>query len=245
MRSLVTAGLAIWLASCASFSAGPDIVGRVDGLLPVDAVLLGEQHDATSHQRMHRRVIEALARRGVLAAVVVEMAEQGHTTAGLPRDAGEAAVRTALQWDDRAWPWAAYGPAVMAAVRAGVPVLGGNLPRSRMREAMADTTLDRQLPGPALKAQQQAIRLGHCGALPESQIGPMTRVQVGRDQAMARTVAGALQPGQTVLLLAGAGHVAPDLGVPRHLPAALRVAPVVLPPVATGKDYCRDFRRSS
>ena len=50
-----------------------------------------------------------------------------------------------LAWDDAGWPWAAYGPAVMAAVRAGVPVLGANRPRSRMREDMGRTfagTLD-------------------------------------------------------------------------------------------------------
>ncbi|MGE0497617.1 MAG: ChaN family lipoprotein [Ramlibacter sp.] len=245
MRHLITALLLLFLTSCSSPSAGPGIVARVDPLLPADAVLLGEQHDAPGHQQAHRDMVRSLAQRGLLAAVVLEMAEQGASTAGLPRDADEAAVQAALQWNDKAWPWTAYGPAVMAAVQAGVPVLGGNLPRAGMRAAMADARLDQQLPGPALKAQQQAIRLGHCGALPESQIGPMTRVQVARDQAMARTVAGAARPGQTVLLIAGAGHVAPDLGVPQHLPSGFKSVPVVLPPVATGKDYCKDFRRAS
>ena len=58
---------------------------------------------------------------------------------------------------------------------------------------MADGKLDGQLPGPALKAQQQAIRLGHCNMLPESQITPMTRVQIARDISMAQTLAAARQ----------------------------------------------------
>src|SRR3989344_3795515 len=50
----------------------------------------------------------------------------------LQRDATDAQAQAALQWNDAAWPWKAYGPVVMAAVAAGVPVLGGNLPRAQM-----------------------------------------------------------------------------------------------------------------
>ena len=57
----------------------------------------------------------------------------------------EAAVQQALSWNDRAWPWANYGPAIMAAVRAGVPVEDANLPRARMKEAMGNLELDTQL----------------------------------------------------------------------------------------------------
>jgi uncharacterized iron-regulated protein len=146
------------------------------------------------------------------------MAERGTSTAGLPASASETEVQQALHWNTEGWPWPRYRPAVMAAVRAGVPVLGANLPRDQQRQAMQDPALDRLLPGPALKAQQQAVRLGHCELLPESQITPMTRVQIARDRAMAQTIAAAVAPGKTVVLLAGAGHVQPEVGVPRHLP---------------------------
>ena len=98
----------------------------------------------------------------------------------------------------KAWPWQDYGPAVMTAVRAGVPVLGANLPRDQMPASMNDSKLDVQLPGPALKAQQQAIRIGHCNLLPESQITPMTRVQIARDITMADTIHQLVFPGKTV-----------------------------------------------
>jgi uncharacterized iron-regulated protein len=90
-----------------------------------------------------------------------------------------------------------------------------------MREAMADATLDTRLPPPALLAQQDAIRTGHCMLLPETQTLPMARIQVAKDLSMARTLAQAVQPGKVVVLMAGAGHVERSLGVPVHLPSTL------------------------
>ena len=209
----------------------------------VAAVLLGEQHDAPEHQKKHREVIDSLAARGTLAAVVLEMAQQERSTAGLPASADEEEVRKALDWNSQSWPWEAYGPAVMAAVRARVPVRGANLNREQMRSAMQNARLDATLPASALQRQQEAIRSGHCGLLPAAQILPMTRIQIARDRAMAGEVVAAAVPGKTVVLLAGAGHVDPELGVPLHLPPGLRAQAVVLPPVATGKDYCAEMRR--
>lgn len=262
------------LAGCSAFSSlsasgadAPDapIARRVAALQPVDALLLGEQHDAPEHHVIERETVEALAARGHLAALALEMAEEGRSTAQLPSTATEAQVQAALDWSDKAWPWASYGPAVMAAVRAGVPVVGANLPRARMKDAMADVSLDVQLNGEAFTAQQDAVREGHCRMLPESQIVPMTRIQVGRDRAMAQAIVKAKRPGQTVLLIAGAGHVVRALGVPQHLPDDVKIAAVRLmaaPASAAGpetgdydriwrtpplpeKDYCAEFKRQA
>lgn len=209
-------------AGCATPAPlGADGQARLATLLPTDVLLLGEQHDAPAHQQLQRQAVQWLAARGELAALALEMAEQGRSTAGLPRDASEADVQHALAWRDAGWPWKTYRPVVMAAVRAGVPVLGANLPAARQREAMRDAALDARLPPAALAEQQQRVRDGHCGLLPESQIGPMTRVQIARDIAMADTVRAARQPGRTVLLVAGNGHVHRALGVPLHLPPDL------------------------
>ena len=215
------------LSGC-SVARGPDAAARLAAWLPADVLLLGEQHDASAHQAIEEQVVAALAARGELAALALEMADSGHSTAGLPTGASEAQIRSQLRWDNDAWPWAAYGPAVMAAARAGVPVLGANLPRADMRASMADTQLDQRLPAPAFKAQQQLIRQGHCDLLPESQITPMTRIQIARDRRMADTLAQALQPGKVVLLLSGSVHADKRLGVPQHLPAGLRVKSVRL-----------------
>ena len=235
---------------------------QLERLLPADALLMGEQHDSPDHQRLQRSVVQVLAERGILAAVALEMAEQGRTTTGLPSDASEQQVREALKWRDASWPWAAYGPVVMAAVRAGVPVLGANLPASETRNAMQSVAYDGHLTLGKWQKQQELIREGHCGLLPERQIVPMTRVQLARDAAMARTVLAARQAGKTVLLIAGNGHVDRELGVPTHLGHDLRVSALVLspqrPPGATldlppadavwltpalpPRDYCADLR---
>lgn len=214
-------------------------------LTQADVVLLGELHDDPSHQQRHRELVQSLAQDGRLAALALEMAERGTSTAGLPRAADESGVRAALQWNEQAWPWDAYAPAVMAAVRAGVPVLGANLPRAQMRAAMADASLDAVLEPQALAAQREAVRIGHCDLIPAHHLDPMVRVQVARDRAMAATVAAALVPGRTVVLVAGAAHVDPRLGVPRHLPAGIRVEPVVLPSSgkAPQRDHCEALRK--
>jgi uncharacterized iron-regulated protein len=228
------------LAACASPSDAPDIIGSGSPIL-----LLGEQHDEPDHHRIERDAVLSLAGRGMLAALVLEMAASGTSTEALPAQAGEDQVRRALGWDTEGWPWADYGPAVMAAVAAGVPVVGANLQRQQLRTAMADASLDGMLPGPAIKAQQQAIREGHCGLLAESQVQPMTRVQIARDRSMAATLARLAVPGKTVLLIAGGGHTDPDVGIPLHLPAGLASRSVRLPPPPKPRrDYCEDMRRS-
>ncbi|WP_454906469.1 ChaN family lipoprotein [Variovorax gossypii] len=262
---LIATLVAATLAGCSALSSeAPEapIARRVDAVLPVDALLLGEQHDAPEHHVIERETVEALVARGQLAALALEMAEEGRGTAHVAPTASEAQVQAALDWSEKAWPWASYGPAVMAAVRAGVPVVGANLPRARMKDAMADVSLDAQLGNEAYVAQQNAVREGHCKLLPESQIIPMTRIQVGRDRAMAQAVVKARQPGKTVLLIAGSGHVVRTLGVPQHLPNDVRIATVrmlaaptlanVVPgeydriwqtPPLPEKDYCAELRR--
>ena len=230
LLALASGWAALLAAGCAHAPAlpfGPAETARLAALLPADALLLGEQHDAAEHHLLERRVVDWLAGRGELAALAIEMAEQGRGTAGLPCSAGEAEARAALAWSDQGWPWANYGPMVMAAVRAGVPVLGANLPRAQLRQAMADATLDARLPLDQFQEQARRIREGHCGLLPEAQLVPMTRVQIARDRAMADTVAGARQPGRTVLLVAGDNHVHRALGVPAHLPPQVRLKVIV------------------
>ncbi|EJE51888.1 putative iron-regulated protein [Acidovorax sp. CF316] len=220
---------ALALAGCAHPPAPTPPVwpARLQQVLPADVLLLGEQHDATEHQALQREAVQWLAARGALAAVVMEMAEQGSSTAGLPKGATDAEAQAALNWQDKAWPWAKYGPVVMAAVSAEVPVLGGNLPRSQMRATIGQAQWDAHLPAPALQRQYTEIRDGHCGLLPEAQIAPMARIQIARDASMAQTTTSALQPGKTVLLVAGAGHVWRSLGVPTHLGAGVAAKVVV------------------
>lgn len=251
--------LSATLAGCAT--PGHDARQRLDSLLPADALLLGEQHDADAHQGIQRAVVEELARRGQLAALALEMAEQGRSTRQLGAAATEVQVREALQWQESGWSWSRYGPVVMAAVRAGVPVLGANLPRSAMRAAMADARWDAHLAPAQLEMQRADIRDGHCQMLPAQQIAPMTRIQIARDASMATTLRDARQPGKTAVLVAGGAHVRRDLGVPTHLSADLRTRVVLAvagepdaqafaasdmvwrTPALPPKDHCAELQR--
>jgi uncharacterized iron-regulated protein len=88
----------------------------------------------------------------------------------------------------------------------------------------------------------------------------MARIQIARDAALAQTAHEALQPGRTVLLVAGNGHVLRRLGVPTHWPAGFEsivVAAqqgqaqaaikteadwVVLTPALPPRDACAELR---
>jgi uncharacterized iron-regulated protein len=197
---------------------GITLVGCVAPPLPDSQVLVfGEQHDQPDQQRQVARVVRQLADAGHLGAVVIEMAERGHSTTGLATDADAATVRGALAWTG--WDWSAYEPVVMAAVRAGVEVRGGNLPHSALRETMTDSSQDALIDAAARERIAAAVRQGHCGALPPEQEPGMVRIQIARDHSMADTIVQALVEarGRQVLLLTGAQHASRDRGVPLHL----------------------------
>ncbi|MBE7939759.1 MULTISPECIES: ChaN family lipoprotein [Ramlibacter] len=231
MKAVLLLWFATCLAGCAALAPQPDLL------------LLGEQHDAPSHQALHRQVVEDLAGRGQLAALALEMADDGHDTRGLPRNASEDQVRQALAWDEAGWPWAAYAPVVMAAVHAGVPVFGANLPMPRLAASMDQPAWDTRVPPAALEAQRQAVRDGHCGLLPESQVPRMARAQVARDAQMAGVLRRLAQPGRTVVLVTGQHHADTAVGIPLDLrDSGLRVESRIWPAQPPQKDYCAELK---
>lgn len=231
MRAVLVLTCLVLLSACAALGPPPDLL------------ILGEQHDAPEHRRLHLRTVNELAARGQLAALALEMADAGHSTSGLPADASDAQVRTALAWDAAGWPWADYGPIVMAAVRAGVPVSGANLDGAALRDAARDARIDTSVPRAVLDAQIEDIREGHCGLLPANQLLPMARMQVARDRQIAQVAASLVVPGRTVVLVTGARHADPKLGVPLHLPASVRTQVRIWPAQPPAKDYCDQLRR--
>jgi uncharacterized iron-regulated protein len=199
--------------------------------------IFGEQHDQPDQQRQVAQVLRDLAAKDQLAAVILEMAEQGHDTRSLSRSAEPDAVRAVLGWSG--WPWDDYAEVVMSAVRSGVPVFGGNLPRSAQSTAMGNEGLDALVPGSARDLIRLAVRDGHCGLLPASAEVGMVRVQIARDRALAETTSRLAESApveQTVLLLVGAQHAARDRGIPLHLAASARLAPHDVRVVLFGDD---------
>jgi uncharacterized iron-regulated protein len=217
------------VAGCGGFAPQQMPVARVS--------IFGEQHDQPDQQLQVAQALSALASKHQLAAVVLEMAEQGHDTRSLSRLAEPAAVRSALAWSG--WPWDDYAEIVMGAVRAGVPVFGGNLPRAAQTTAMGSEDLDVLVPVSARDRILGAVRDGHCGLLPASAETGMVRIQIARDRALAETtgrLAGSAAAGQSVLLLVGAQHAARDRGVPLHLAGSPGLAPQDVRVVLFGDD---------
>jgi len=212
------------LAGCAAPARLPPAwPGSLAQLLPADVLLLGEQHDAPAHQTMERAAVQWLAASGRLSALVIEMADAGRSTAGLAPGAGAAQGRGAPGRGERLWPRGGHARGVLGARAAGGSVPGGHLaPAPQPRAQQAPPPHGPLAPG-AHAAQLHAVREGHCGLLPEAQLPGMVRIQIARDQSMARTVAAAPRaPGRVVLLVAGGGHVLRSRGVPVHLPKNLR-----------------------
>ncbi len=253
------------LAGCASTSTPTNQASHAWSATQVlqqqpDVLLLGEQHDAPEHHTWERDTVAQWAAQGQLAAVVLEMADAGHSTQALPAKATESDVQTALAWNDKGWPWAHYGPTVMAAVQAGVPVYGGNLPRAQMKTVMQQTSWDTHLPAADWQRQQDAIREGHCGLLPDTQLVPMARIQLAKDASIADTAQQQVQAGKTVIVIAGRGHVLRSIGVPSWLPAGTRTVVAVgqagdtaqsatsdrdwvaYTPATPPKDHCAELR---
>ncbi len=197
-------------------------------------MLLGEQHDNADHHRLQARVIAELVERSRKPTVLLEMLEPDDD-ARVDRyradpHAAAAGLGPVLAWDQSGWPaWSSYVPIVEVAFDAGLRIGSANLPRSVVREiahegkealppdAAARLGLDRPL-APALEASLEGeLRTSHCGQLPESMVGAMALAQRARDGQMGLRM---VSSGAPVVLIAGAGHVRVDRGVPLRIHAA-------------------------
>jgi uncharacterized iron-regulated protein len=240
-------------------------------------VLLGEKHDNPDHHRLQAWTLAELVAAGRRPAVAFEMfrADQADAIARhLAASPGDArGVGDALDWRRSGWPaWSMYEPIVEVALRAKLPLIAANLSTAATAAlrrggvaalAPADVArlgLDRPLPDDVRQGLVTEIRDGHCGQLPERAIEPFVLVQRARDAHMAAAMREA--GGDGAVLIAGAGHVRRDMGVPRLLPdaetasvafvevrAEMTAAPTLavdyvwLTPRMDDRDPCERFRK--
>ena len=225
----------IWDAAGGRFADEATVIAR---LAEARYVLLGEKHDNPDHHVLQARMLRALTAAGRRPAVAFEMFTPSQAgalarhLAARPRDA--AGVGEAVNWKESGWPaWTMYEPIAQAALDAGLPIVVANLDPERVRAmsrqgvAALDAALvrrhglDQPLPADAREAMAEEIRDSHCGHASENLVGPMIGVQRARDAQMAEALLTA--PGNDgAVLVAGAGHVRNDRGVPAYL---RRIAP--------------------
>jgi uncharacterized iron-regulated protein len=251
----------IWDVAHERFIAPEALVGRLSG---ARFVLLGETHDNQDHHRLQAQVLRALITAGRRPTVAFEMLSTAQAPAlarhlaTAPTDA--AGLGEAVGWSRSGWPdWRLYQPIAEAALGAGLPVVTANVPPAVARAlARGDrTALDRGLaarhgldqgPAPAVETAMAAeIRDSHCGHAPERLVAGMVLAQRVRDAQMAESLATGGDADGAVLI-AGAGHVRTDRGVPAYLRARLPGATVaslafveVAPERLTPEDYARSL----
>lgn len=217
----------IWDPKAAVFIEESEAVARAGA---ADHVLLGERHDNADHHRLQARVAQAVLAgdRGRVIAMEMLTPDQEPAAqafmAARPMDA--AGFGDAVGWSQTGWPdWAIYRPIGEIALVYGAPVRAANLTRAEAQalrrggaaglaaERRTALGLDRELPPELKPAMEREIADSHCGALPQSALAPFASIQWARDAAMAHTM---LAAGRSILI-AGAGHVRTDRGVPLHL----------------------------
>jgi uncharacterized iron-regulated protein len=121
------------------------------------------------------------------------------------------------------WNWLFYKPYVQLALDKKITLVAANLSNTDVRKVMTQgfssvySPLEiaeyklAQLPMHLLNDQRKSIQEGHCNMLPIQAIDPMVRGQIARDVWMANVVNNVKN--QTVILIAGNGHVRKDAGV--------------------------------
>src|SRR5213594_3073374 len=195
-------------------------------------VLLGERHDNPDHHVLQAKLVRAMVEAGRRPALGFEMLATDDAPAIVrylarsPKDA--AGLGDAVNWSRSGWPeWRFYQPIAQAALDASVPIVATNLSR-----AATDAVRRNGLSGlgPALMSQlrlaeptpetrlalTRELQESHCGQVPDNTIDRMADIQWARDARIAASLArGGLRDG--AVLIAGAGHVRRDRGVPVHL----------------------------
>jgi uncharacterized iron-regulated protein len=220
----------IWDVSSAQFIDRETLVKR---LARADFVLLGERHDNPDHHTLQAEVLRSLIAVGRRPVVGFEMLGRDDASAIAdhlaiaPTDA--AGFGKAVNWNQRGWPdWAMYQPIAEAALQAKLRIVATNLPlataRKMSRDGLAalepqvirELGLDQPPPEPVFASMAADIRDAHCGYAPEKSLKPMVDVQRARDAQMAQSLIAASDP-DGAILVAGAGHVRNDYGIPVYL----------------------------
>jgi uncharacterized iron-regulated protein len=220
----------IWDVSSARFIDRQSLVTR---LARADFLLLGERHDNPDHHQLQAEILRSLIGLGRRPAVGFEMFGLDDATAiadhlaAAPNDA--AGLGRAVNWNKRGWPdWAMYQPIAEAALAAKLRIVATNLPLATARTMSRDGSaaleprakrelgLDRPLSDVMFATMAADIRNAHCGYGSEESVKAMVDVQRARDAQMAHSLIAAGDP-DGAILVAGAGHVRNDNGIPIHL----------------------------
>ncbi len=218
--ALLALGAIWWLAGCAH-APMPELT------FDRPLILLGEVHDNAVQHAIRLQALERWLAAGKRPALVMEQFDRDRQPvidalrAKQPPPDADALIAAA---GAAGWDWAFYRPFVALALRYDLPLAAANVSRDEarrvMREGLAATGFDPDVPADIIDAQARAIQSAHCQQLDIATARRMALAQVARDQSMAAAMQRYADRG--AVLLAGNGHVRTDIGVPRWLTPANR-----------------------
>lgn len=234
---LLASAVALLLAACATRG------GPADGMQPTAAaplqftrpvVLLGEVHDNAAQHALRLAAFKAWLDTGARPALALEQFDReqqpaiDRLLAQDPRPDADALIAAAgggtAGGARSGWHWAYYRPFIALALTHGLPIVAANVSRDEVRKIMRDglaaSGFQPELPPGLLQRHASDIEASHCGMLDAATAQRMALGQVARDQFMARVLQAYASRG--VVLLAGNGHVRTDVGVPVWLSPDVR-----------------------
>jgi len=217
--------LFLWIAtvflSFASQAQSPDSqLQRNDAKI----YLLGEVHDNPKGHTLRLELVMQLISQKQIPVVAMEQFDREN------QQALDLALTNCQEVDcvlakvaTPGWDWFFYKPYVQLAIDKKVMLVAANLSNTDVRQVMSQgfsvvySALDiaryklDKLPIHLLNDQRKSIQEGHCNMLPMQAVDPMVRGQIARDVWMASIINDAKN--QTIILIAGNGHVRKDAGV--------------------------------
>jgi len=186
--------------------------------------LLGEIHDnANAHNLRFELVMQLIAQRQKPVVAMEQFDREIQPALDLALTDCQDADCVLNKVGSPGWEWRFYKPLVQLALDQKITLLAANLSNKDVRKVMTggfsavyspQTIAEYKLNQPGAKLlslQRKSIQEGHCNMLPAQAIDPMVQGQIARDVWMASVVKGV--ENQTVILIAGNGHVRKDAGV--------------------------------
>jgi len=228
------------LASAATGSfydcaAGGEVTaeGMVEMMSRARVVLLGEEHTSMEQKLLHAEVLEGLAGKVPGLVLGMEFFERGDDDALARFSRGELDEEALLRetdWYGRGtYRFEYYRPVMDAARRHGIRVVGLNVSRAIARAVNRG--------GLGALSEEQRLLVGGVetdgspqhrylvsryfgdtvAEMPGSWVDNMYAAQCLWDVVMARSILANLGEGETMVVVAGSGHVAYDLGIARRI----------------------------
>lgn len=184
-------------------------------------VLLGEQHRNEEHHRLRGELISSFSSDKIV--VVAEHLDFGKTVSwkdDLQVDLEQGGFSA------KGWKWPVHQSLFEPLKKSSIELIGGNITREdakavamggvgKLDASIAEVLKATPYTPQASEALAKDIKIGHCNALPEGMLTPMSLAQQAKDSAMSLTLLRSVKPIR--FLVAGNGHVRKDYGVPRVL----------------------------